>query len=855
MASTSAFSIVHTKQLRCNETRQAYQLRKSSPNNSLGACSISASSSPEKGSPHHRPKFNYPSPADAGEIHPGRSTHGVSQPSLPESSTTLRYKRQRRISRNHQHGMRVSRHLPASASRGTLSAAENQAPLLQASRSTDHPYWGALQLSSASCRNSRENRPIDDHTADVPCTEDANPALAKDKALPNTEDLHYSPESTDLKRLGRKTPKQKKRFGLADPVAWDVINRSLMQQQRLSDLIVADGPVAVPIRQSSKKNVDSVSRTSSQRKALNRFAKELEKYADAAGAAGKAPVITPTISESKASIHTVKPLVPYKDEFCAAGLAVTSAEQSQSLTNKAHAQSLIRRSRPYRHSNRQSQARKELDGHSDGTSSRTTTSTSRTSSGSYVEFSPPNGHMSHVVAPLVPRKANTKPKHCHAKKRLLSWFLKKPSIKDGSVRGYPLPVRIRQVKGGQIKSNDLSFARHDHRWSQHTSHKPAMQNTPRKSTLKLALPTKYVTPKKEPSVALTAGHCGQSDQSLRPMQDSGHHRSVFDARPSLGGVGLEGKRDITGGLLLKARPEPIATIEEVTETTVFPVEHNNQDHCLSPTKWKDMTTAIVGTFQQPVAVSSATHESSVPSLPFAARFAASTTSSLQRALDDACRKLDEENRQADNQSEQAKIRQKASPIPQRDLHHRVSHDVLPPKPHSADKFLNLKKNMSKVETLLSTSKPLPPEPVSAAQATPEQCSNTKPPPPSRKTLAVPDVPVASRALTGKCKNAVAELAKAEKMLKDLDVFLNDYDDADIKDRDVIKGLQVATHAAADDLYDAYIQHKTGLRIRRFLADLKSFEDIGEIGSSDQQARERRAESRRLQRIQDRNSRR
>jgi len=38
---------------------------------------------------------------------------------------------------------------------------------------------------------------------------------------------------------------------------------------------------------------------------------------------------------------------------------------------------------------------------------------------------------------------------------------------------------------------------------------------------------------------------------------------------------------------------------------------------------------------------------------------------------------------------------------------------------------------------------------------------------------------------------------------------------------------MAISAACDEELDAWIRSKTGLRLRRFLADLKAFEDIGE----------------------------
>lgn len=76
----------------------------------------------------------------------------------------------------------------------------------------------------------------------------------------------------------------------------------------------------------------------------------------------------------------------------------------------------------------------------------------------------------------------------------------------------------------------------------------------------------------------------------------------------------------------------------------------------------------------------------------------------------------------------------------------------------------------------------------------------------------------------------------------------DYDDAEITDRDVLRGLHIAASAACDEEVDAYVRNKTGLRIRRFLADLIALETLGEPQPGEDQeqwAKRRRAEMRKL----------
>lgn len=72
------------------------------------------------------------------------------------------------------------------------------------------------------------------------------------------------------------------------------------------------------------------------------------------------------------------------------------------------------------------------------------------------------------------------------------------------------------------------------------------------------------------------------------------------------------------------------------------------------------------------------------------------------------------------------------------------------------------------------------------------------------------------------------------------------DDCDIDDREVLRGLHIAISAACDEQVDRWIRQETGVRIRRFLADLKAFEMLGEDGKSRSGPQEERARTRRAQ---------
>lgn len=118
--------------------------------------------------------------------------------------------------------------------------------------------------------------------------------------------------------------KKDKRLGVADPFVWESVSRTLSQQHRLSLLVT---PEKSPHQRSD--TFDAPSRTSSQRRVLDRFAKDLQNYADATGARGRLPAIPSTATESRNTLHTVDELLPYHGEFQAAGLAITSAEQTE----------------------------------------------------------------------------------------------------------------------------------------------------------------------------------------------------------------------------------------------------------------------------------------------------------------------------------------------------------------------------------------------------------------------------------------------------------------------------------------------------------------------------------------------
>lgn len=127
---------------------------------------------------------------------------------------------------------------------------------------------------------------------------------------------------------------ENKRFAVLAPLVEESVQRILTQQKRLSN-------IATPTKTKSRPSPTSPpSANSSQRRSLSRFTKELERYCVAASANGTAPLplSTPTVSESLTTLGTVTEFLPYHRQFKAAGLAVTSREQMPRISESMQSQ-------------------------------------------------------------------------------------------------------------------------------------------------------------------------------------------------------------------------------------------------------------------------------------------------------------------------------------------------------------------------------------------------------------------------------------------------------------------------------------------------------------------------------------
>jgi hypothetical protein len=185
-----------------------------------------------------------------------------------------------------------------------------------------------------------------------------------------------------------------------------------------------------------------------------------------------------------------------------------------------------------------------------------------------------------------------------------------------------------------------------------------------------------------------------------------------------------------------------------------------------------------------------------PELPFAWRYTVSNASSLERAIEAVSREMENAER--------------ATPTP-----------TPVPKPREVDADLETRTSTAAVDLPMSK------------RPTTQGYSPSMSPPPSavQQVTSLDAILPASRS---------SESSDGSGPI--------DYDDRDINDRDVLRGLHIIASAACDEEVDAFIRNKTGVRLRRFLADLKAFETLADESPPDgngQRLRKQRAEIRRM----------
>ncbi|XXG94939.1 hypothetical protein Hte_001198 [Hypoxylon texense] len=671
----------------------------------------------------------------------------------------------------------------------------------------EHPYWGTL----------RQSQILDAKPAIGGANNDRR--LYKDHAHVQTTVNHkhptQKPDHGGQKVGGRRRKgmsianrnqekAREKRYGLADPVVWDAINRSLVQQRRLTSLIVPEATATQVIP-----DLEVPSRTSSQRKALNRFTRQLEKYANVAGAAGNVPIMTPTESESRVSYHTVQPLLPFRKELQAAGLAVTSAEQGRKPPTDG--QACV--DRPSKNSKEFVELYGSFDGQEDPTREQPSST-----SGSFIEFTPDGG----LIEPLSPPRSKSKQKSStHKVKRgILPWLKKEPTVSETHGTEFEPQERWQHIKDGRVQSETRAIGSQNPRGLRKTyahqdpSARVIYPSTPTTRPLKLPSAPNITTPQKPPYLGSGSTQAKQANRGRLSEPIISYADPGLETKQPAVHTGLR-KRDIAVARL--PRPETIEEEQEAspnhTRQTIF--EENSRPGS------KVVSVPATEIKRPPQNASSQTTPSSVPSLPYPARYASGRPSSLERALDEVSQQLDKMEQEADKTAMYSRpptlveaTNQKKQQDSPSHSGQQVSKTAPTRRPHMSEEFVYVDRKKP----------PVSPREQKPKMRTAQPPAESPPRPPPKPTRAAP-TPTKNRSLPSPPKEKVLpKTPRTKAAVNDTDVFF-DYDDADINDRDVIKGLQVAIRAAADDRYDALIRDKTGLRIRRFLADLRA---VGEM---------------------------
>ncbi|KAI0136717.1 hypothetical protein BJ170DRAFT_28010 [Xylariales sp. AK1849] len=599
----------------------------------------------------------------------------------------------------------------------------------------------------------------------------------------------------------RDSRRREKRFGISDPAVWDAIRRTLAQQRRLSSLVLSEENP----KELAQPSIPS--RTSSQRRALNHFSRELEKYATVAGAAGRLPFITPTESDEKVSLHTVKPLLPYVKEIEAAGLAVTSEQQRSPQKGKRLPPGNIQL--PTSHYYREPRER-DLDGHYESS-----TPSTGSSSGSILQFTPPYAKSTTVVKPLPASSEKPRP----ARARGLHWLkqeepvekiilfpeqrqavIREPNTDQRTQKGGDEPepnCNVPAVPQGKRHVSVLTEDRSDRMVTREglSSNSPANR---RRSIVR-------------PHIQDYVGHVST---------DPAKRVHIVQERDEPHAPHFRRGRDMAQADL----PRP-ATIKEEIEPSPQPHNHlfhhgspMKHSHPLHPSPMRSRTGKKLSYMarSQPKSVQRAT--SPAPELPYTWKHTVSNTSSLERALNAASQRVDKMESPAlrrQDRTAQPKLADRINrPTAARNIVHRENSQH-----HRHHPLLTQESYQMSHGPVTSQihSRSLPAKP---AAGSPPKTAGQGVPKPQRQPPAMPANIVSEKAPLNPPVVMPRSPSKLQDALSDLDVFFN-ADDACINDRDVLEGLEVAVKAAADDMYDALIRSRTGLRIRRFLADLKS----------------------------------
>ncbi|KAF5673976.1 hypothetical protein FCIRC_7907 [Fusarium circinatum] len=493
--------------------------------------------------------------------------------------------------------------------------------------------------------------------------------------------------------------------------------------------------------------LENESRTPSQREALNRFTQELQRYAEQSGAKGKLPIPTPTPPRSSTSLHTIAALLPFRSEFKAAGLAITSKDQKKRSSHWSHVgkhRAMVNQAPP---PHIEQQHILQMDGNAGCPTSSTEIPfpvAKDMDEFRYAMVDQPKPHKHRG------KKLTQKPKPLYSES-LNEKALTGPTAKLPRPRMHTYPewptVTYLERRSNQRKNLDKRKTK---------SSFPALRSTQMARQSNLAFFTGRGTPIICSSVSLESA----VQDNAGPTSNKHHPRAKND--------GYAYKNCSQGNEEESPCVRPVQTSRDIKQSTLVQ-PHPRSGHSLSAD--------IVVPQQLHV-----TKKSSKP-LPELPRPDSSST-----ATEKSCR-LSVENVSPSTPKKNLLDKDKAKVSPDR-RHNYGSHSISPN-----------------------------------------------------------HVTVCSRGFSGR-KIGRPNVPKRTSSIRSLRAPNQDYDQDGVLDRDVLRGLHIASSAACNEQIDSFIHEKTGLHIRQFLADLMPFESLGNEPareSKEERLRRRRADIREVKR--------
>lgn len=573
--------------------------------------------------------------------------------------------------------------------------------------------------------------------------------------------------------------------------------------------------------------------TREQSKNLARFTKQLERYCTEVNSKGKPelPRCTPTVSDSPTTLDTVTELLPYHRQFKAAGLAVTSREQMPRIPESTHQR---RQAAKNINERRAPMAHVQVDG-----------STVTPSEQESIPEEPAAPHVNESEAgpsspEIAPRAPNTTATPVN--KNMLPWFLKKD--KNSAIT----PHSNRKVSIDHIHP------------SQATAAEPYL--TP---SDKLGIIDAYFN---SPTPTTSQNKKPESNNTSLPSSSPHRANSLADRNPR-----KESPRE--------RQPVPRRSLRRhMEDTSQWPTAgvliHNNSP---SPEDHENENVGILAEMQErpPVPAKDPTSERSQPS------------ATTEKARPSAKFRKGPPVPPKVSHSEHsivafAEDTEKKPATPPKDLPDTQSESQAANRHHSGQ---SLCKPWSRVTVLRRKSHAkLPPVPATIKEE-PEATAEQHGRPSSAQNLpddnAAPQLPATWSCAVGRSSSfekaldaviqklddmderrqyekrveleavqrAAAKLEASQELVSNFSSPSGSHSrrqtgekvasptaapasdtnesathlDKDIDDRDILLGLKMAICAACDEDLDAWIRDRTGLRLRRFLADLKAFDAV------------------------------